>query len=345
MTVSFDPVGSRDDHEQGDWENFVPLNDDLENNGSKLELDLAGTTTPDDPESAKTQFTFSEGGVPKILLILFICFSGFSLLAVFLSFFVGSVDMAGSHQTAQLGPDSINAQSSEDVDAKDAEIGKLKTQLAFGDTAEEIRKANEIASKQKSLDTDAKIPTKQIPVKKPTSVAPITKIPVRNFRSPLPVNNTFRSGSSTFSTVPTPNKNLPQVDKPVQQNDSMDDWHIANSLGSFGQRSNISSSGSFASSSPNVISGANLGSTNSNRLPTANNPRLQLVANNRPSTELDAQQRAFMRGQAITEVSVGSTSRGVIETSTIMGSGSTQFMVTLREPAPWIIGRRSCRSG
>lgn len=228
-------VKEQENQENANWDEHITLEEPTFDSSPEA-VDNTQSQIPDHPEEVRTSLTFSQAGLPKIVLVTSVCLGGGALLLLVLRGTIGGVDWSGERTVSQAS----TVQSDEPQDAKEREIGSLKAQLAVGDAAKrmealESTKGNTQAASRANNTERPATQTKTVQYVTATTLPPPK--PVNNYSSP----QDFRLVTRTVKNQPT----LASV-KPTQQEatqvDPMEQWLAASNQGILGKKSTNSRS-------------------------------------------------------------------------------------------------------
>lgn len=127
-------LNESDPTEKPNWEQHITL--DESNAEQPALVDNAEAKIPDTPEQVRTKLTFSQAGLPTIVLVGASCLGGAILLLMLFKGTIGGVDWSGGGTKAKT---ATNQQVP--ADEKDQEISRLKAQLMMGQVAQRIKAA------------------------------------------------------------------------------------------------------------------------------------------------------------------------------------------------------------
>jgi hypothetical protein len=354
--ISEHPADSPDLHEI-DFAHLTGYIDDAPS------LDATELTEFASPEKHRTLSTLVSNPFSKIALVGGVGLIGFALVGLF----VNSIMSTNAKQAAaKSDQETKNLVVSSSLDPKDAELAKVKTDLAMGSqVANKPKSSSNLLSsdlsksgldpKDKAADASASsdkanpqatVPASQLPPPPPSN---LTTVPVE----PEPVRPPVRQVMANPSPVIVTPQGLAKSDLPPTN--SVEEWQRLASIGSYG---------SVASDSRPV---ANLPNYQNNQVVVPNNqvvvPNNQVVATTsnvrveQPSNSLTnylaRSQTANQNRVAGNTISVGTTAKASIKTPVVFvptgnltsGNGVPKFIVTLDEPILTVDRREAIPAG
>lgn len=358
--------------EAPEWEQFVPLEEDIDSAQASpqseadtgpvhLELDTAGTETPNHPEEAHTRFTFAQSGVPKLAMALLVSLGGFGLAGVFLATFFGGVDLNGT-TTVATTPTEAEAPAQ---DPKDQKIEELTGQVAMGQAAAQMQEFNEKAAKtpaeQPATPTPkpVQVSTPPTPVaqSQPVSYSPSYSStpsytpPARSYSPPAPRYRDFGASepparprtpsvaevtqlaqAAEFGEVPTAESQRPaasiETPSPVRTLASAPTApvqpQLVNAAASPVQQPQLANA---AATTPSPIQ------TQPQLVNAVNTTPSDLAAQQQSflSAKLDHEQQAFLADAPLKQIDAGTTARGTIQETAVLGA-SDSLRIRLSSP-------------
>jgi len=325
-------------------------------------LDATELTEFDCPEKHRTFPTIVSNPFSKIALVGGVGIIGFALVGLF----INSIMSTNAKQAAATGDkETKNLVVSSSLDPKDAELAKVKTDLAMGSqVSNRARSSSNLLSsdlpksgldpKDKAADASASsdkvnpqatVPTSQLPPPPPSN---LTTVPVE----PEPVRPPVRQVMANPSPVMVAPQGLAKLDS--SPSNSVEEWQRLASIGSYG---------SVASDSRSV---ANLPYQNNqvvvpnNQVVVPNNQVVATTSNSRVEQPLNSLTNYLARSQTANQsrvagntISVGTTAKASIKTPVVFaptgnltsGNGVPKFIVTLDEPILTVDRREAIPAG
>jgi hypothetical protein len=317
------------------------------------------------PEEHRTSQTLISSPFSKVALVGGAGLLGFAVVGIF----VNSIMSTNSKQaTAMVDKDAKNLVASSSLDPKDAELAKVKTDLAMGSQISSKPKSpnnllssdlqkNGLEAKDKAANSAVNsanpnlqpaVPPSQLPPPPPSNLTAVpvepepVRPPVRQVMSPSPV------------VVPAQNFNSPVV----QPTNSIEEWQRLASIGSYGSvTSEARSVAGFQNNQvvvPNnqvVIPNSQVVIPNNQVASTNPSPRVEPPANSL-TTYLARSQGSQARVPNNTLL-VGTTAKASIKTPVVFaptgnlstGNGVPKFIVTLDEPILTVDGKAAIPAG
>lgn len=218
MTQTLNEINSA---ENSNWEQHIKL--DEPNIEQPAFTDNAEEKIPDTPEQVRTKLTFSQAGLPTIILVGSACLGGTFLALMLFKGTIGGVDWSAGGAKAKT---AAKQQQVQPTDAKDQEISRLKAQLMIGQTAQRIKAAEKTKPSPTAVAKSTSTPSpSSAPVVRPVTTTATTPI------QPRPrMATTWKPVAKTASTSsPIAPKKVAAIQKPPAER-----VLIAANIGSFG---------------------------------------------------------------------------------------------------------------
>ena len=316
-------------------------------------LDATEIAEFESPEQHRTSQTIISSPFSKVALVGGAGILGFAVVGLFVN---GIMSTNSKQAAATVDKDPKNLVSASSLDPKDAELAKVKTDLAMGSQVSSKPKnpSNLLSSdlQRNSLDPKDKVannssvnpansnlqpvvPPSQLPPPPPSNLTTVpidpepVRPPVRQVMSPMPV---------TFS---------PQSFNPVvQPANSLEEWQRLASIGSYGSvTSDPSRSVAGISNNQVVIPNNQVASANpSPRIEQPSNSLTNYLARSQSSTQARIPNNTLL---------IGTTAKASIKTPVVFaptgnlasGNGVPKFIVNLDEPILTVDGRAVIPAG
>ncbi|NUN66900.1 hypothetical protein HCU40_19610 (plasmid) [Pseudanabaena biceps] len=305
----------------------------------------------DSPEQHRTSQSLVSSPFSKVALVGGAGILGFAVVGLF----VNSIMSTNVKQAAaSVDKDTKNLVASSSLDPKDAELAKVKTDLAMGSqVASKPRttgnllssdlQRNGLAPKDKAVDASVNpansnpppiVPASQLPPPAPSN---LTTVPVE----PEPVSPPVRQVMSNRSPVIVSSLNNPVL----PPTNSADEWQRLASIGSYGS---VASDARSVATMPNY---------QNNQVVVPNNQVVATTASSRveqPSNSLtNYLAKSSQARVAANTIAIGTSARASIKTPVVFaptgslasGNGVPKFIVTLDEPIATVEGKAAIPAG
>ena len=323
-------------------------------------LDATEIAEFESPEQHRTSQTIISSPFSKVALVGGAGILGFAVVGLF----VNSIMSTNSKQAvATVDKDAKNLVAASSLDPKDAELAKVKTDLAMGSqvSGKPKNSSNLLSSdlQRNSLDPKDKAATNSSvnpansnlqPVVPPSQLPPpppsnLTTVPI----DPEPVRPPVRQVMSPMPVMVSPQSFNPIV----QSTNSLEEWQRLASIGSYGSVTSDSSRSVAGISNNQVVIPNNQVVVPNNQVASANPiPRIEQPPNSLTNYLARSQSSTQARIPNNT-LSIGTTAKASIKTPVVFaptgnlasGNGVPKFIVNLDEPILTVDGRAVIPSG
>lgn len=312
----------------------------------------------DSPEQHRTSQSLVSSPFSKVALVGGAGILGFAVVGLF----VNSIMSTNVKQAAaSVDKDTKNLVASSSLDPKDAELAKVKTDLAMGSQvaskprttgnllSSDLQK-NGLAPKDKAVDASVNstnsnpqpiVPASQLPPPAPSN---LTAVPVE----PEPVSPPVRQVMSNRSPVIVSSLNTPVL----PPTNSADEWQRLASIGSYGS---VASDSKSVATMPNyqnnqvVVPNSQVVVPNNQVVATASSSRVEQPSNSLTNYLAKTSQARV----AANTIVIGTSARASIKTPVVFaptgslasGNGVPKFIVTLDEPISTTEGKAAIPAG
>ncbi len=314
----------------------------------------------DSPEQHRTSQSLVSSPFSKVALVGGAGILGFAVVGLF----VNGIMSTNVKQAAATGDkDTRNLVASSSLDPKDAELAKVKTDLAMGSQVASKPKSsgnllssdlqkNGLAPKDKAVDASGNpansnpqpiVPVSQLPPPAPSN---LTTVPVEPEPVSPPVRQVMFNPSPVIVSSPSLNNSV------LPPTNSVEEWQRLASIGSYGSVASDSRPVAAMPYNQVVVPNSQVVVPNNQVATTTSSSRVEQPSNSLTNYLARSQTSSQTRAAGNT-IAIGTSAKASIKTPVVFtptgnlasGNGVPKFIVTLDEPIATVEGKAAIPAG